>query len=131
MSFLSKTGQQRNAQAVFLRDGSPVARFGCWRTRNFQERFCGLLGLRRLEPSRGILIIPCGAVHTWFMRFPIDCVFLDRKNRVLKVVAGLRPWKWAVCAKAAAVFETAAGQALGIRPGDYLEEIVDPNTPKE
>ena len=58
----------------------------------------------------------------WFMRFPIDAVFLDRENRVLRVVTHLAPWRVAGCRGSKAVVELPAGEAarVGLAPGDRL-----------
>jgi len=58
----------------------------------------------------------------WFMRFPIDAVFLDRENRVLRIVEHLAPWRVAGCRGAKAVVELPAGEAarVGLAPGDRL-----------
>jgi uncharacterized membrane protein (UPF0127 family) len=58
----------------------------------------------------------------WFMRFPIDAVFLDRENRVLRVVEHLAPWRIAGCRGSKAVVELPAGEAarVGLAPGDRL-----------
>ncbi len=69
-----------------------------------------------------MLLRPAPAIHTYFMRFPIDAVFLDRELRVLGVTPALRPWRWARRAGARSVLELAAGEAhrLGVRPGERL-----------
>lgn len=79
--------------------------------RTFPERARGLIGRRALAPGAGLLIERCNAIHTWFMRFPIDATFLDRDERVVKVVRGIRPWRLCVWGgwRAAKVLETAAG----------------------
>ena len=61
--------------------------------RTFAERARGLIGTRDLEPGTGMLILHCNAIHTFFMSFPIDATFLDRNDRVVKVVKGIRPWR--------------------------------------
>ena len=82
----------------------------------------GLLGRRSLLPGEGLLLKPAGSVHTWFMRFPIDVVFLDRELRVLAVRSDLRPWRMAAQRGAHSTLELAAGEAVrrGIRVGDRL-----------
>ncbi len=82
----------------------------------------GLLGRRDLPRGEGILLRPAASVHTWFMRFPIDVVFLDRELRVLKVVPGLGPWRMASGRGARAVLELAAGECerRGLEAGDRL-----------
>lgn len=58
----------------------------------------------------------------WFMRFPIDAVFLDREHRVLRVVEHLAPWRVAGCRGAKAVIELPAGEAarVGLVPGERV-----------
>ena len=85
-------------------------------------RMRGLLGRRDLAPEEGILLKPASSVHTWFMRFPIDVVFLDREMSVVRVVPRLAPWRWAGRRRAAAVLELAAGESerRGIEVGHRL-----------
>jgi uncharacterized protein len=88
-----------------------------------RERRRGLLGRDGLAPGRGLLLQPCESVHTFFMRFVIDVVFLDRQGRVVKVVDGLPPWRLAWGGWVARqTLELAAGAvaAAGIRRGDRL-----------
>jgi uncharacterized membrane protein (UPF0127 family) len=86
-------------------------------------RMRGLLGRRDLDPGRGLLIRPAPAIHTWFMRFAIDAVFLDRDLTVLSVRPRLRPWRMAGQRGARAVLELRAGEAerRGIDRGSRLE----------
>jgi len=70
----------------------------------------GLLGRDRLEPSAALILAPCLAVHTAFMRFAIDVVFVDRDGRALKIVSDLAPWRMAWSPSAHAVVELAAGR---------------------
>ena len=79
--------------------------------RSFVERARGLIGRRNLAPGEGMLILKCNAIHTCFMRFPIDAVFLDRNNHVVKTVRDIRPWRLFVWGgwRAKKVLETAAG----------------------
>jgi uncharacterized membrane protein (UPF0127 family) len=87
-------------------------------------RMRGLLGRRELPSGEGILLRPASSVHTAFMRFPIDAVFLDRDGRVLKIASRLRPWKTAAGRRAKAVLELPAGEAerRGIELGERLVE---------
>jgi uncharacterized protein len=86
-------------------------------------RMRGLLGRKALGPSEGMLLRPAPSVHTFFMRFPIDAVFLDWDMRVLKIVAVVRPWRIVGCRKARSVLELGAGEAAGrgLLVGDRLE----------
>ena len=89
-------------------------------------RLRGLLGKRGLPAGEGLLLRPAASIHTWFMGFAIDVVFLDRSDRVLKVSSTLRPWRLSSCRKAKAVLELPAGEASrrGIRPGVSLTRIL-------
>lgn len=82
----------------------------------------GLLGRSGLEPGNGMLIDAAPSVHMFFMRFPIDVVFLDRDWKVVRVVHGLRPWRVAGARRAVAALELPAGAAAeaGIEEGDVL-----------
>ncbi len=86
------------------------------------KRMRGLLGRSGLEPGEGILLRPASSIHTAFMRFPIDALFLDREDRVIRVVRDLRPWRAAGCRGARAVLELPSGESerRGVRPGDRL-----------
>ncbi len=88
-----------------------------------QARRKGLLGRAGLEPGGGLWIVPCESVHTFFMRFPIDLVYLDRKNRVRKVRHAVGPWRLSACLRAHSVLELPAGtaQRSGTAPGDLIE----------
>ena len=61
--------------------------------RSFAERSRGLIGRKKPAHGEGMLILRCNAIHTFFMSYPIDAVFLDRHNRVVKEVRGIRPWR--------------------------------------
>jgi uncharacterized protein len=82
----------------------------------------GLLGRDGLEPGGGMLIDRAGSVHMFFMRFPIDVVFLDRDRKVVGVRHGLRPWRVAGARRAVAALELPAGTAAeaGVEVGKEL-----------
>ena len=83
------------------------------------SRSRGLLGRRGLAPGTALLIRPSNSIHTMFMRFAIDVVYLDRDDIVVKVVRGMKPnrFSWGTL-KAKTVIELASGAAPPeIRPG--------------
>lgn len=86
------------------------------------RRMKGLLGRRSLASGEGLLLSPAGSVHTAFMRFPIDVVFLDRELKVVKTSPHLRPWRASAAAGAKAVLELPAGECerRGIAAGMQL-----------
>ena len=84
------------------------------------DRRRGLLGRDALDLSAGMMLAPCVAVHTAFMRFPIDVVFVDREGVVRKIVRDLKPWRIAASPRAYAAVELAAGVERDVVPGDRL-----------
>jgi uncharacterized membrane protein (UPF0127 family) len=88
-------------------------------------RLRGLLGRSGLSSGEGLLLQPAGSVHTAFMKFTIDVVFLDRDLRVLKIVPELVPWRTAGCRGSRAVLELPAGEAsrCGLREGVSLAQV--------
>jgi len=89
--------------------------------RSFWSRFCGLMLRSRLDDGAGLLIEPSGSIHTAFMRFPIDAVFLSKEREVVKVAAAVKPWR-ATLSRGHSVLELPAGKAAqtGITEGDRL-----------
>jgi hypothetical protein len=87
------------------------------------KRNKGLLGRKGLATGEGLWIIPCESVHTFFMQFPIDLVYLDRKNRIKKVRDSVPPWRLSVCLSAHSILELPAGtiRSTQTEPGDTLE----------
>lgn len=83
----------------------------------------GLLGRDDLARGEGLWITPCEAVHTFFMRFSIDLVYLDRDKRVRKVRSHVTPWRMSACISAHSVVELASGTVCDTqtKPGDRLE----------
>lgn len=86
------------------------------------SRRTGLLRRQSLAPGEGLWIVPCESVHTFFMKFAIDLVYLDRSLRVRKVREKVPPWRVSACLPAYSVLELPAGiiAASGTRKGDQL-----------
>lgn len=93
--------------------------------RSFAARLVGLLGRRGLDPQQALLLVPCNNVHTFFMRFAIDVVFIDRDGVVLAVVPHLAPWRVAAARRAHACLELAAGRAAdaGLCAGTRIAQL--------
>ena len=87
------------------------------------KRNKGLLGRKGLAAGEGLWIIPCESVHTFFMKFPIDLVYLDRKHRIKKVCDSVPAWRLSVCLSAHSILELPAGTIRNTRTerGDTLE----------
>jgi uncharacterized membrane protein (UPF0127 family) len=87
------------------------------------SRMVGLLGRRSLAEDEGLLLTPCTSIHTFFMLFPIDILYLDREHAVVKAVKDLRPFRFSACLRGAhSILELPAGtiDASGTQVGDRL-----------
>jgi uncharacterized membrane protein (UPF0127 family) len=87
------------------------------------KRNKGLLGRTGLDAGGGLWIVPCESVHTFFMKFAIDLVYLDRKQRIRKVLSAVGPWRLSMCLSAHSILELPAGTiaATKTQAGDFLE----------
>jgi uncharacterized protein len=92
------------------------------------RRLRGLLGKRELRPGDGIVLRPGWSIHTAFLFFPIDVVFVNANQVVIKVVRNLKPWRASTCRGALDVVELAAGEAerRGIEAGDRIAWAAQP-----
>ena len=83
----------------------------------------GLLGRSSLMAGDALILAPCSAIHTAFMRFPIDVLFLDRAGTVLKAAPDVQPWRVRLAWRAFAVVELPAGvlRSTGTLTGDAVE----------
>ena len=88
-------------------------------------RFRGLMLRRGLDKGEALDVRGEAAVHTLFMRFPIDAVFYDGEGRIVRIARGLSPWRGLVLGGRASrgVIELAAGSAAGHEPGEQLRWI--------
>ena len=91
------------------------------------DRRKGLLGRDVFAASSALIIAPCFSIHTMFMRFDIDAVFVDEDGRAVKVVRDLAPWRVALDPSAHAVVELPAGSLRDrqVNVGDRLY-LVEP-----
>lgn len=108
---------------LIRRGDGAVACGSCRVADTFLARLLGLAGRRALAAGEGLLLPRTRSVHTHFMRFPLDVVFLDADGRVVRVAEAVRPWRGAGDRRARSVLELAAGEARrrGLRVGDVLE----------
>jgi len=90
---------------------------------SFWARGKGLLGLKSLGREEALWIHRCNSIHTFFMKFTIDCVFLDKKMRIKAIYSDVKPNRliWPVFG-ARSVIELPAGRAkeLNLQPGEQL-----------
>ena len=95
-------------ELTLVRDTGEVVCMRCRIADNPVARVKGFLGRSKLDDDEGMLLATW-AIHTSFMRFPIDVVFLDRSFGVVKTVERLKPWRVAAFWQAHAVVELAPG----------------------
>jgi len=83
----------------------------------------GLLEREDFPRGEGLWIVPCEAVHTFWMKFPIDLVYLNKRKQVVKVRHAVPPWRISACLRAHSVLELPPGTAreTETEPGDQLE----------
>ena len=86
-------------------------------------RRTGLLKHSKLDEGAGLWIVPCESVHTFFMKFAIDLVYLDRERRIKKTRNAVGPWRLSVCFSAHSILELPAGtiRETQTERGDTLE----------
>ncbi|HZT08070.1 MAG TPA: DUF192 domain-containing protein [Chloroflexota bacterium] len=99
---------------------------------NIWTRGRGLLGTRALSTGSGLLIRPCSSIHSFFMRYPFDAIFISREGAVLHLVRSMKPFRLSrLVFGAHAVLELPAGtiDATGTQIGDVIQCFDDEDTP--
>jgi hypothetical protein len=94
--------------------------------RSFFARLRGLMGSAPLAPGEGLLIIPCSSVHTHFMRFPIDVLYVNARGEVVGIDPALTPWRFGhFYRRVRFVIELPAGtaQSTATQVGDRLDVL--------
>ncbi len=89
----------------------------------FLTRFLGLMGKRALPPGFALILKPCNSIHTFFMRFPIDVVFLNSENKAIHLIRCIKPWRISrIISNAACVVELPCGliDSSNIKVGDRI-----------
>ncbi len=83
--------------------------------------FRGLMLKKSMPEGHGLLFRPARGIHTHFMRFPIDLVFLDGEDRVSKIREAMPPWRFDFTSAAGVIeMNPGAARAAGVQPGDRL-----------
>lgn len=92
---------------------------------SFKDRLVGLMFQDEMKDMDGLLLDPCRSIHNFFVRFPIDVIFISKKNTVVKVLRNFRPWCVSgIYLRATKTLELPAGSLHeDIRPGDQLEVL--------
>lgn len=95
--------------------------------KTFFVRLKGLLGTKKLDTGKGLVIRPCSSIHTVGMNYDIDVVFVGSDDNVLKVVNNMPANRFSLCRKSSYVVELPAGtiEATGTTVGDKISLICD------
>ena len=91
--------------------------------KSFAARGRGLMFTAPLAPGEGLVIAPCNSIHMFFMRYPLDVIFLDAQNRVVFLYEGIKPWcigRIVKGAKAAVELPERTISSSGTQVGDTL-----------
>lgn len=91
----------------------------------FSERGIGLMFRKEMGNIDGLLIEPCNSIHNCFVRFPIDVLFLDHRNKIVKIIRGFKPWRFSwIYLRSKKVLELPAGKIPDyVKEGDSVEVI--------
>ena len=88
----------------------------------FWARLIGLMLARPLPAGAGLVIEPCSSIHTQFMRFPIDVLYVNKDDEIVGIDRNLRPWRIGrFYKKVHYVVELPAGGAAGCQVGDSVK----------
>lgn len=90
-----------------------------------KERMLGLMFSKKIVQGDSLWIRPCNSIHTFFMNYSIDAIFLDKSLKIIKVYRNLRPWRITpILWRAKSVLELEAmSVADEIVPGDQIEVL--------
>ncbi len=113
--------QKLSKKKAFRENDKKVFADPCFVAETFETRVVGLMGEKSLAPGTGLLIAPCNSIHTFFMRFDIDVVFMDRGGKVVAVKRNIKPWRMTLPVFGAhSVLEMPAGSAANLKEGEIL-----------
>ena len=110
---------------VFRIDGKGKPDIDIYVADTFLGRLKGLLGTKTLPEHTGLLLMNCNSIHMFFMKYPIDVVYVDGDYRIVKLVENLQPWKISLCLKSLHTIEFSVGtiQAYNYKPGKQFTLI--------
>ncbi|MCF7907415.1 MAG: DUF192 domain-containing protein [Candidatus Omnitrophica bacterium] len=109
--------------SIFDKDKGTVISGKARIAKSFGLRLKGLMFKKEIDEKEALIFHNAPAIHTCFMRFAIDIVFLDKSNKVIRICEAVKPWKMVTCSKAAITIELPANRAKrrSLALGDQLE----------
>jgi uncharacterized membrane protein (UPF0127 family) len=111
-------------KAFELKKSGKIIAGRCFVAKSFLARFLGLMGRKMIPADEAVFFPKCNSIHTFFMRFPIDVILLNREGQVVEIIAAMRAWRMILPRRQVRhVIEMRANrsQELGIRVGDLLD----------
>lgn len=114
---------KKDVFSVLSADAGKVIASRVKAAKNPWTRFWGLMGKESLDEQAGLWIEPCNSIHSCFMRFAFDAVFLDKEGYIVDVVEVMRPWRFSHLVKGGRVtLELPEGRvrSLGLEVGQQL-----------
>ncbi len=112
MKYLFKTESLEISNDVKVADG-------------FFDRLIGLMFKKEMNGFSALWIKPCNSIHTCFMRYDIDVLFLDKNNKIVKIFRSMRPWRMTrLYFTVSSVLELKGGTLNeNVKEGDQLEVV--------
>jgi len=93
---------------------------------SFVDRLAGLIFKKSIDKNEGMLFDDCNSIHTFWMRFPLDVIFLESENRIIRIFYSLKPFRITpVIKNSKRVLEIKSGMALelGLAVNDFLQFV--------
>lgn len=92
---------------------------------SFKDRLLGLMFSTSLGPRDALMLTPCKSIHTFFMNYPIDVLFLDKENKIVKIYKNMVPWRMTgFCFRAEKVIEL-KGNSLPEKIKEDMELVIE------
>lgn len=93
--------------------------------KSFFKRLKGLMFRKEMGKDEALIFYHASSIHTFFMQFPLDIIFLDRRGRIIKIYPSLKPWRFAFCWTSFLTLELPAHKvsATYTKIGDILELV--------
>ena len=92
---------------------------------NFLLRLIGLMFRKDMAQDEALIFYKASSIHTCFMRFAIDIVFLDKNNQIIRICPVLKPWRFVICSNSYITIELPASRSLenSLKVGDFLQIV--------
>jgi uncharacterized membrane protein (UPF0127 family) len=106
---------EKNKQNIISQEGQVA--------NTFFKRLVGLMFKKSIGPEYALIFYNATSIHTFFMRFPIDIIFLDKNNQIIRISQALKPWRMVFCSHSKVTIELPAHKTKenSSKVGDFLE----------